>query len=89
MPLDAIVVPAWTSFLAGLVLYFTRKWIADVERAIDSLERRLREAEKAQVDCRLELARGCASRQEMERVGERLENHATRLTILEERDLAA
>jgi hypothetical protein len=89
MPPDAVLVSAWASFLAGLVLYFIRKWLADVERAIESLEQRLREAEKAQADCRLELARDCASRQEMDRVGERLENHATRLTILEERDLAA
>jgi hypothetical protein len=89
MPLETVLLPAWISCLVGVVLYFTRKWIADVGRSIDSLEERMRASEKAQADCQLELARGYATRQEMERVGERLENHSTRLTILEERDLAA
>ncbi|MEA4857467.1 MAG: hypothetical protein AAGU21_13390 [Solidesulfovibrio sp.] len=81
--------PVWMSFLVGLVLFFTRKWMADVARAIESLEDRLRALEKAQADCRLELAKGYPTRPELERLAERLENHATRLTILEERDLAA
>lgn len=89
MPLDPVLLPAWTSLLAALVLFFTRKWIADVGRAIESLEQRLRAAETAQTECRLELARNCATRQDVERLTGRLEDHATRLTILEERDLAA
>lgn len=89
MQLDPLMLSGWISLLVGLVLYFTRKWITDVGRSIESLEQRVRAFEKAQADCRLELARDCATRKEMERVTERLENHATRLTILEERDLAA
>lgn len=81
---DALLLPAWISFLVALVLFFTRKWVNDVARAIDSLQDRMRAYEKAQNDCRLELARGYPTRSEMERVGERLESHATRLTILEE-----
>ncbi|OLN27030.1 hypothetical protein DVDV_2330 [Desulfovibrio sp. DV] len=81
---DALLLPAWISFLVALVLFFTRKWVNDVARAIDSLQERMRAYEKAQNDCRLELARGYPTRSEMERVGERLESHATRLTILEE-----
>ena len=81
---DALLLPAWISFLVALVLFFTRKWVNDVARAIDSLQERMRAYEKAQNDCRLELARGYSTRSEMERVGERLELHATRLTILEE-----
>lgn len=89
MPGDALFLPAWISFLVGLVLFFTRKWVADVARSIDSLEARLRAFEKEQADCRVEMARGYPTRAELERVVERLENHATRLTILEERDMAA
>lgn len=89
MPLDVLFLPAWISFLVALVLFFTRKWVADVARSIDSLEERLRAFEKGQADCRVELARGYPTRAELERVVERLENHATRLIILEERDLAA
>ena len=66
-----------------------RKWVSDVARSIDGLDARLRALEKTQTDCRVELARGYATRAEMERVSERLENHATRLAVLEERDLAA
>ncbi|WP_428563424.1 MAG: hypothetical protein ACP59X_00165 [Solidesulfovibrio sp. DCME] len=86
---DQAFLPLWMSFLIGLVLFFTRKWVADVARAIDSLEERLRLLEKSQAECRLELAKGYPTRPELERLVERLENHATRLTILEERDLAA
>lgn len=89
MALEAILVPAWISFLVALVLFFTRKWVADVARAITDLESRLRGLEGSLGDCRLELARGYPTRGELERVVERLDNHATRLTILEERDLAA
>jgi len=85
MTVDAVLLPAWISFLVGLVLFFTRKWVSDVVRSIDSLEERMRAYEKSQAECRLELARGYPTRAEMDRVGERLENHATRLTILEER----
>ena len=81
---DQLLLPAWISFLVGMVLFFTRKWVADVARSIENLETRMRAYEKAQADCRLELARGYPTRSEMERVGERLELHATRLTILEE-----
>ncbi|KHK00407.1 hypothetical protein [Desulfovibrio sp. TomC] len=81
---DALLLPAWVSFLVAMVLFFTRKWVNDVARAIDSLQERMRAYEKAQNDCRLELARGYPTRSEMERVAERLESHATRLTILEE-----
>lgn len=81
---DVLLLPAWVSFLVAMVLFFTRKWVNDVARAIDSLQERMRAYEKAQNDCRLELARGYPTRSEMERVGERLESHATRLTILEE-----
>ncbi|WP_300158271.1 hypothetical protein [Solidesulfovibrio sp.] len=86
---EPFFLPAWMSLLIGLVLFFTRKWVADVARAIDGLDARLRALEKTQADCRVDLARGYATRAEMERVAERLESHATRLTILEERDLAA
>lgn len=89
MAYEALFLPGWTSFLVGLVLFFTRKWVADVARSIDSLEERLRGLEKAQADCRVELARGYPTRAELERVVERLDSHATRLTILEERNLAA
>jgi hypothetical protein len=89
MALDPLLLSAWISFLVGLVLYFTRKWINDVGRAIETLEERLRVSEKEHADCRLELARGYPTRQEMDRVEDRLENHATRLIILEERDLSA
>jgi hypothetical protein len=81
---EHLLLPAWISFLVGLVLFFTRKWVNDVARAIDTLQERMRAYEKAQNDCRLELARGYPTRSEMERVGERLESHATRITILEE-----
>jgi hypothetical protein len=86
---DNLLLPAWLSFLAGLGLFFTRKWVNDVGRTVDRLEERLRAYEKAQTDCRLELARGYPTREETQRLTERLDNHATRLTILEERDLAA
>jgi hypothetical protein len=89
MALEQVLLPAWISFLVALILFFTRKWAADVAHAIDCLEARLRGLEAAQNDCRLELARGYPTRAELERVVERLDNHATRLTILEERDLAA
>ena len=89
MPADALVVPAWMSLLIGLVLFFTRKWINDVARAIETMEARLRALEKAQTDCRLEQAREGVRRNDLERVDARLDNHATRITILEERDLAA
>jgi len=81
---DFLLLPAWISILVGMVLFFTRKWVNDVAKAIDNLEDRMRAYEKAQNDCRLELARGYPTRTEMERVAERLETHATRLTILEE-----
>ncbi len=86
---EHVLLPAWISFLIGLVLFFTRKWVGDVARSLDRLEIRLRSLEQAQADCRLELARGYVTRLDFERVSDRLENHATRLTILEERDLAA
>ena len=86
---DALLLPAWISFLVALVLFFTRKWVNDVARAIDKLEERMRAYEKAQIDCRLELAKGYPTREETLRLAERLDNHATRLVILEERDLAA
>ena len=89
MPPDQMFLPAWIAFLVGLVMFFPRKWVSDVARAIDGLDARLRALEKTQTDCRVELARGYATRAEMERVSERLENHATRLAVLEERDLAA
>ncbi len=87
MSFEALFLPVWISFLVGLVLYCVRKWIGDVAASVAGLEERLRASEKAQAECRLELARGYPTRAEMERVGERLENHATRLTILEERCL--
>lgn len=86
---DALLLPAWISFLVGMVLFFTRKWVSDVATSIENLQERMRAYEKAQNDCRLELARGYPTRAEMERVTERLETHATRLTILEEQNLAA
>ena len=86
---DSLLLPAWISILVGMVLFFTRKWVTDVARSIESLEERMRAYEKAQTDCRLELARGYPTRIEMDRVAERLENHATRLTILEEHNMAA
>ena len=89
MPPEQVFLPAWITFLVGLALFFTRKWVSDVARAIEGLDARLRALEKSQSDCRVELARGYATRTELERLAERLENHATRLTILEERDLAA
>ena len=89
MQLETVFLPAWISFLTGLALFFTRRWIADVARSLDELEERLRALEKAQAECRLEMARGHPTRAEMDRAVERLDNHATRLTILEERDLAA
>jgi len=89
MALETVFLPAWISFLTGLALFFTRRWIADVARSLDSLDERLRELEKSQADCRLEMATGHPSRAEMDRAVDRLDNHATRLTILEERDLAA
>ena len=57
--------------------------------SVDKLEERMRAYEKAQIDCRLELAKGYPTREETLRLAERLDNHATRLVILEERDLAA
>lgn len=89
MSLETVFLPAWISFLTGLALFFTRRWIADVARALDVLDARLRALEKEQADCRLDMARGHPTRAEMDRAVERLDNHATRLTILEERDLAA
>ena len=86
---DALVLPAWSSLLVGMALFFARKWISDVTRAIDKLEERMRAYEKAQIDCRLELAKGYPTREETLRLAERLDIHATRLVILEERDLAA
>ena len=86
---DTLLLPAWTSLLVGMALFFARKWINDVARAIDKLEDRLRAYEKAQTDCRLDLARSYPTREETARLAERLDNHATRLVILEERDLAA
>ncbi len=89
MPLDNLLLPAWISFLVGLVLFFTRKWVADVARAIDSLDARMREYEQQQAQCRLELARGYPTRAEFERVAERLDAQATRITIIEQRHYPA
>ena len=89
MSLETVFLPAWISFLTGLALFFTRRWIADVVRTLDVLDARLRALEKEQAACRLDMALGHPTRTEMDRAVERLDNHATRLTILEERDLAA
>lgn len=86
---DQLLLPAWISFLVGMVLFFTRKWVADVARSIENLELRMHAYEKSQTECRLELARGYPTRAEMERAAERLENHSTRIAILEEQNLSA
>ena len=70
---DALVLPAWSSLLVGMALFFARKWISDVARAIDNLDERMRAYEKAQIDCRLELAKGYPTREETLRLAERLD----------------
>lgn len=89
MAAESLLLSAWGSLLVGVVLLFVRKWVADVATALVRLEDRLRLLEKTLADCRLELARDHPTRPEVERLEERVENHATRLTILEERCLDA
>lgn len=85
MSAETLLTPAWLSFLVGLVLFFARKWVADVAASIAGLDARLRDLEAALAACRLELVRDHPTRAEFERLEERAELHATRLTILEER----
>jgi hypothetical protein len=89
MPGEPLFLPTWIAFLVGVVLYCLRKWVADVGASIASLEERLRALEKSLADCRLDLARDHPTRPELDRLEERLETQATRLTILEERCLDA
>jgi hypothetical protein len=87
MSAEALLTPAWLSFLVGVVLFFARKWVADVAASIAGLEERLRALETALAACRLELVRDHPNRTELDRLEERVEIHATRITILEERCL--
>jgi len=86
---ESLLLPAWSSFLVGVVLLFVRKWVADVAAALTGLEERLRLLEKTLAECRLELARDHPTRPELDRLEERVAIQATRLTILEERCLDA
>lgn len=89
MTSEPLFLPAWSSFLVGVVLFFARKWVADVAASLVVLEERLRVLEKTLAECRLELVRDHPGRGEFDRLEERVEIHATRLTILEERSLDA
>jgi hypothetical protein len=89
MSAEPLFLPAWSSFLVGVVLFFARKWVADVAASLVVLEERLRTLEKALGEYRLELVRDHPTRPELDRLEERVETQATRLTILEERCLDA
>lgn len=89
MTSEPLFLPTWIAFLVGVVLYFLRKWVADVGTSIAALDERLRALDKALSECRLDLVRDHPTRPELMRLEERLEDQADRLTRLEERCLDA